>query len=102
MANLSSDASVNVPTVTTGPAVDVSSITRDDGVTVVERQRVAIGDPATSDKLAPVDAVLGLAVNDPTMQWGLVIALLQANLTQLNNIGIQLGALPTPDPTSAI
>lgn len=50
------DSFVQVPPQSTGLKVATTEVTRDDGVTVVERQEVVLSDPYSSDSKAAVRA----------------------------------------------
>ncbi len=49
------DGVVQVPPDSSGKKIDTSELTRSDGTTVVERQRVSIGDPIDVNSLGTVD-----------------------------------------------
>ncbi len=49
------DGVVQVPPDSTGKKVDTSELTRSDGTTVVERQRVSLADPMNVSSLSRVD-----------------------------------------------
>ncbi len=49
------DGVVQVPPDSTGKKVDTSELTRSDGTTIVERQRVSLADPMNVSSLSRVD-----------------------------------------------
>jgi hypothetical protein len=57
------DGKVVVPPDSSGKAIDTSELTRSDG-TVVERQRVVIGDPTNPAELVNVTAIGELSVTE--------------------------------------
>ena len=77
-----SDGVVQVPADSTGKKIDTSEVTRNDGTTVVERQRVVATDPNLLDMAAQMAVAAGRAASDD--YW---TALIYAELVRIR-IGI--------------
>lgn len=75
------DSSVQLPTNQGGPVVATTKVTRDDGVTVVERQETILSDPTTSDAKAAVTAS-----TDPDEAFGVVVRGVFAQLETTNEL----------------